>query len=78
MIFLSTQFLREINFGESKSSTTTVFAYFEGLKFCKFGKFQPSKIAKFHKEQNSEAVNVSKWQILHFKNPQIQFHVKSE
>ena len=32
--FPITQILREINFGQSRSSKTAVFAFFEGLKFC--------------------------------------------
>ena len=50
--------LREINFGESRSAQTALFAI--------FGKFQPSKSAKIHKNQNSEPLNVSKWQTLNF------------
>ena len=61
------QILCEINFGESRSSKTAVFDIFGALnKFYQFGKFQPSKSAKIHKRQNSEPLNVLKWQILHF------------
>ena len=49
------------------------FLPFWGYEFCSFGEFQPSKSAKFHKNQNSEPLNVLKWQILHFKNLQIDF-----
>ena len=45
--FPITQILREINFGESISSKTAVFAFLGGSEFCQFGKFQPSKSAKF-------------------------------
>ena len=55
--FPITQILREINFGESRSSKTALFA------FCLVGKFQPTKSAQFHNEQNSEPLNVEKWQI---------------
>ena len=33
--------LREIDFGESKSSKTAFFVILEGFEFCWFSKFQP-------------------------------------
>jgi len=49
-----------------------------GSEFGWFGKFQALKSAKMYKNQNSEPLNVLKWQILHFYNTQNWFHVKSE
>ena len=43
-----------------------------------FGQFQSSKSEQMHKNQNSEPLNGLEWNILHFKNPQNWFHVKSE
>ena len=54
------------------------FCHSKGCEFCSFCKLQPSKRAKIHKNQNSEPLNVLKWLILHFENPQNWFHVKSE
>ena len=39
---------------------------FGGSEFGKFGNFQPSNSAKIQQNQSSEALNVVKWQILHF------------
>ena len=47
--FSVTQILREIIFGESRSSITGVLCNFRGSDFCYFGKFQPSKSAKIQK-----------------------------
>ena len=43
--FSTTQILREINFEDSRSLKTAIFAISEALNFA-FGKIQPSKIAK--------------------------------
>ena len=51
--FSITQILREINFVDYRGAKTTVLCHFRGSEFCSFGKFQPSKSAKFHKIQNS-------------------------
>ena len=40
--------------------------------------FSLQKVQKYHKNQNSQPLNLLKWQILHFKNPQNLFHLKSE
>ena len=45
MNFSTTQILREINFEDSRSLKTAIFAISEALNFA-FGKIQPSKIAK--------------------------------
>ena len=42
--FSITQILREINFGELRSSKTAGFCHFGGSELCKFGKFQASKM----------------------------------
>ena len=64
------QILREINLGQSKSCKNAIFAHFWYSEFYQFCKFQPSKSEKIHKNQNSETLNVVKWLILHFKNPE--------
>ena len=43
--FLIAQILREINFRNSRSSKSAIFAILEPLNF-EFGQFQPSKIAR--------------------------------
>ena len=58
--FPITQILREINFVDSRSAKNAIFAILGGCEFCSFGKFQPSKSAKMHKNQNSEPLNVLK------------------
>ena len=65
--FSLTQILREINFSESRSSKTAFFAILEALNLSNLcSRFQSSKIAKMHRNQNSEPSNVSKRQIFHF------------
>ena len=64
--FSVTKILREINFEESISSKTAVFATLGALVFDKFGQFSLQKAEKLHKNQNSEPLKVKKWQILHF------------
>ena len=59
------QILREINFGESRSSKTANFCNFRDCGFFYFGKFQSSKLQKLE-NQNSEPLNMLKLQILHF------------
>ena len=54
------EILREINVGKSRSLKTAGFGNFEDNEFCRFGKFQPSKSAKIHNDQNSEPLNVAK------------------
>ena len=63
--FSITQILREINFGDSRSAKSAVFVILES-EFSSFGQFKHSKSAKIHKSQNSDPLNVLKWQILHF------------
>ena len=66
-----TQILREINFGEFASSKTAVYPIFRAVNVCSFCNFQAPKSAKIKKIPNLESLNVSDWQMLHFKNPQI-------
>ena len=54
--FSLTQILREINFGQSKAE----FGHFIVSELCECGRFQPSKSAKIHENQNSEPLNVMK------------------
>ena len=54
------------------------FCHFRSCEFCSFGKYQPSKSAKIKTNLNSEPLDALKWLILHFKNPQNWFHVKSD
>ena len=44
--FTVTQILREINFDQSLSSKTALFAILTGSEICHFAQFQPSKTAK--------------------------------
>ena len=62
------QILREIKIGESRNPKTTVIAIFEALDFVSLVNFSLQKVLTNHKYQNSEPLNVFKWQILHFKN----------
>ena len=56
-----TKILREINFGESRSSKTTIFfSLLEVLNFVVFVNFGLQKL------QNLEPLNVLKWLSLHF------------
>ena len=64
--FSATWILREINFGELRSCKTAILAILGAVNFWYFGKYLPSKSAKIHENQNSEPLNVLKWQILHF------------
>ena len=73
-----TEILREINFVDSRSAKTTVFAILGGVKFVNLGNFGLQIVQKFKKNENSEPVDVLKWQILHFLNLQIWINVKSE
>ena len=61
--FSVTQILREINFGESRSLKSAFLPFIGALNFVDLVIF--SLNAKIHKNQNSEPLNVSKWQILH-------------
>ena len=66
-IFSVAQILREINFRKARSSEIAAFCHFMGFELCPFSKFQPSKSAKIHKNENSEPPNVLKWQIRQLK-----------
>ena len=58
-IFLSFRILREISFGEYKSSKTAVFGNSRGSEFSRIDKYQPPKSANMHKKyQISNPVNV--------------------
>ena len=50
--FLRLKILREINVGEFRSVNIAFLAIFWGSEFCQFGKFQPSKSAKMHENQD--------------------------
>ena len=47
--FSVTQILREITFGECRSSKTILLGNFRGPEFVTLRKFQPPKSAKIHK-----------------------------
>ena len=64
--FSVTLILREINFEESRISKIAIYCNSKGSELCLFGKLQPLKSAKIHENQNSEQLNVLKWQILYF------------
>ena len=72
------QILREINSRQSGISKTALFAILGTLSFVILDQFHISKRAKIHKNQNSEPLNVSKWQILSPWIRQLWFHEKSE
>ena len=52
--FYITQILREINFGESRSSKTAIFAIQGALNFVDLVNFTFQKVQKLIKNQNSE------------------------
>ena len=57
--FSITPILREIKFGGSGSAKSAIFCHFWGSEWF-FGKFQPSKSAKIHENEDSEIRNVLK------------------
>ena len=65
------QILRETNFGKTKSPKNAIFVIFGALNFVTLVNFSLSKSARINKNKNSEPLNVLKWQILQFLNPQI-------
>ena len=58
--FSVTQIIREINFGESRNSKTAIVAILRALNLVILINFK----CKFHRNQNSEPLNVLKWQNL--------------
>ena len=64
--FSVTQILREINFGESRSSKIANFAIFGALNFVDLVNFSLQKVQKFTKIKKSESLKVLKWHILQF------------
>ena len=66
--FCIAQILREINFEDSRSAKTAIFAILRTVNSVHL-----VKNAKLAKIPNSEPFNVVKWLILHFQNPQIDF-----
>jgi len=64
--FCITEILREINFEDSKSAKSAVFAILGAVNFVHLVNFSFQKMQKFIKNQNSEPLNVVKWLILHF------------
>ena len=73
-VFSVALILCDINFGETRCCENAICVTYE---FCLLDKYQPSKSAKIHQNPNSEPLDVLNWLILHFKDPQIWFHVKS-
>ena len=71
------QILREINFGNIRSSKTAVFVIFGALNYVDMGNFSLQKVQKLKKKnQNSVPVNVLQWQIVNFnldRIPKIDF-----
>ena len=63
--FSKIQILREINFGESRSSKIAIFAIFGTAKFVNLINFNLPKSVKIHNYQNSDPLNGFKWPILH-------------
>ena len=66
--FSVTQILREINFGESRSSKTAGFAIVWALNMIYLADFSLQKVQKFMKNYISEPLKVLKWRILDFQN----------
>ena len=64
-----TQILREINFGEYRSSKTAVFAILGALNLVDLVNFSLQKVKNAEKPK-IKASKCAKWQFLHFKNPQ--------
>ena len=62
--FSVTQILREINFGESRSSKTAVYSILGDQNLVHLVNISLPKSVKVHKNQNSEPLNALKWQIL--------------
>ena len=56
--FPVTRILREINFGEFRGIKIADFCHFRDSEVCEFGRFQPLKSAKIHKNQNSQPPKV--------------------
>ena len=71
--FSINQILREINFGNSRSAKSAVFAIFEALNFVTFGEFQPSKRANFHEIENLQSICVKKGRLCTSRIPKIDF-----
>ena len=64
-VFSVTQILREIDLEGCKSSKNAIFAIFRAVNCAILENFSIQKMQKFMKNQNSEPLNVFKWQILH-------------
>ena len=64
--FSITQILREINFGEFRSSENAVFAYFRLLIFVNLVNFSLKKVQKIIENQNSEPLNMADFALLDF------------
>ena len=60
------QILREINFGESRSSKNALFAILGALYLVNQVNFSLQKVQNIHEIQHPEPPNVLKWQILSF------------
>ena len=68
--FSITQILREINFGDSRSAESAIYTILGAVNFVLLVIFSLEKVQNVIKNQNSEPLNVGKWLILPFKNPQ--------
>ena len=64
--FSITQILREINFEDSRIAKAVIFAILRAVNHVQMVNFSLQKNAQIHKNKNSEPLNVSKWQLLHF------------
>jgi len=68
--FCITDILNKINFEDSKSAKSAVFANSGAVNFVHLVvNFSLQKVQKFIQNQNSEPLNVVKWLILHLKKP---------
>ena len=74
---VSLHILREINFVDSRSAKTAIFAILGAVNFVHLVNISLQKVQKFLKYQKSEPLNLLKWQNSHFYDLQNWFHVKS-
>ena len=56
--FYISQILREINFEESRSAKTAIFAILRAVHLVHLVNFILRKVGKIHKNQNSEPIDV--------------------
>ena len=63
--FSATQILGKINLDDFEATKSAILTIFK-TEFLVLGEFQPTKIAKFHHNQNSEPPKMQKWRFWSF------------